>query len=553
MAQRDRTISYREYRRQRKKLLRVRLAVLCCIPFVVAAAGAVAVKVFWPSDRILAEAASLGHVRLAGIGERVQSTWAVDASGRQFAVRVRAGALYPVGKVPAGDRLTVNMTVRRAGWVGWLVGKTVKVSSTVAVPRAAHATVTILRPRAGGEVTVRFDHPVSVVSFKRPGADRQQLVFPHPRWTVPIGVHAAGKNRFGTVVVAAATRSWEQLPRPARLSWFPAGARLEALVSPNPGTTIQPKSAITISFSEPIANILGSTHPALSPSTPGTWTQTAVNSLTFHPSGAGFGLGSHISLALPAVTDVTAGGHTRTLSSLTWSVPIGSTLRLEQLLAELGYLPLSWQAAGSPVANTTAAQEQAAIDAPKGTFAWRYPDTPSDLQGLWVAGEWTRMTQGAVMAFEHDQGLEVDGIPGPLVWHALIAAAMTTPTPTHQYSYVLVHRSVPQTLILWQDGQTILTTRINTGVPAAPTPFGTHAVFEHIPIGTMRGRNPDGSKYVDHGIRWISYFNGGEAIHGFNRATYGFPQSVGCVETSLSDAAKIWPYTPIGTLVSIVP
>ena len=45
------------------------------------------------------------------------------------------------------------------------------------------------------------------------------------------------------------------------------------------------------------------------------------------------------------------------------------------------------------------------------------------------------MTQGAVMSFEHDQGLAVDGIAGPLVWHSLIAAALKgdpsrTPTAT---------------------------------------------------------------------------------------------------------------------------
>ena len=78
-------------------------------------------------------------------------------------------------------------------------------------------------------------------------------------------------------------------------------------------------------------------------------------------------------------------------------------------------------------------------------------------------------------------------------------------------------------------------------------------MFEHIPVGTMSGRNPDGSHYHDPGIKWISYFNGGEAIHGFNRPTYGFPQSVGCVEAPIDTAAKIWPYTPIGTLVTIVP
>ena len=34
------------------------------------------------------------------------------------------------------------------------------------------------------------------------------------------------------------------------------------------------------------------------------------------------------------------------------------------------------------------------------------------------------MTQGAVMAFQHDHGLTVDGIPGPVVWHTLIASAL---------------------------------------------------------------------------------------------------------------------------------
>jgi peptidoglycan hydrolase-like protein with peptidoglycan-binding domain len=223
------------------------------------------------------------------------------------------------------------------------------------------------------------------------------------------------------------------------------------------------------------------------------------------------------------------------------------------VLAQLGYLPLQWHPAGSDVPATRLAQTEAAISPPSGTYTWRYSDTPSQLRSLWRPDAWTRMTQGAVMAFEHDQGLTVDGIAGPMVWRSLIAAAVNGATTSHSYSYVFVHRSVPQNLTLWSDGKTIMNVKINTGVPAAPTPYGTHAVFEHIPIGTMRGQNPDGSHYVDPGIRWISYFYGGEAIHGFNRATYGFPQSVGCVEAPIATAGQIWPYTTIGTLVSIIP
>jgi len=36
------------------------------------------------------------------------------------------------------------------------------------------------------------------------------------------------------------------------------------------------------------------------------------------------------------------------------------------------------------------------------------------------------------------------------------------------------------------------------------------------------------------------------------RATYGSPQSNGCVEMAISDAARVWPLTPIGTLVTVV-
>jgi len=76
-------------------------------------------------------------------------------------------------------------------------------------------------------------------------------------------------------------------------------------------------------------------------------------------------------------------------------------------------------------------------------------------------------------------------------------------------------------------------------------------VFEHIPIGTMSGTNPDGSHYNDPGVRWISYFHGGDAIHAFPRGSYGTPQSLGCVELPYTAASQVWPYTPVGTLVTI--
>jgi lipoprotein-anchoring transpeptidase ErfK/SrfK len=67
----------------------------------------------------------------------------------------------------------------------------------------------------------------------------------------------------------------------------------------------------------------------------------------------------------------------------------------------------------------------------------------------------------------------------------------------------------------------------------------------------MQGTNPDGSTYDDPAVPWAAYFNGGDALHGFIRGSYGSPQSNGCVEMAIADAAQTWPLTPIGTLVTV--
>jgi lipoprotein-anchoring transpeptidase ErfK/SrfK len=553
-------MSYRTYsserlerrRRRRKRAGIARALAAVALLVLIGGGGLIALAAWWPAARILADPQALAAVKLAPAGERVASFSAVDARGRRVPVSLQAGKLWPTGKLPPGDKLELTVTVRRAGWAGWLVGGTDRLQATVTTPQA-RVTATILRPQENGPVAVTFDRPVAVATLWLRATPKQRLVFQHPRAVVQTGVRATGRDRFGTVTVSAAARSWETPSAPVRLSWFPAGTKLQALVQPVPGTSIQPLTPITLTFSEPVATTLGSARPTLEPAVAGAWTQTAPNALTFQPSGNGYGLGTTVKLHLPVATDVGVAGHATLVANPSWRVPLGSTLRLQQLLSQLGYLPLAWQPADGHVPSTPEEEAAAAVHTPAGSFSWRYPDTPTSLRSLWKPGGWTRMMQGAVMAFEHDQGLAVDGIPGPQVWHALTAAALAGEQAKSPYSYVLVHRSVPQTLELWNDGETILQTRVNTGVPAAPTPLGTHAVFEHIPIGTMRGRNPDGSRYVDHGILWISYFNGGEAIHGFDRATYGFPQSVGCVEASNAEAKKIWPYTPIGTLVTIVP
>jgi hypothetical protein len=322
------------------------------------------------------------------------------------------------------------------------------------------------------------------------------------------------------------------------VSWFVAGAPTRVVSEPAAGRTLRPYSELTLTFAQPISQVLGSRLPQLVPTARGRWREVDSHTLSFQPTGFGFALGGIQHVRLPGQV-------------INWKVPAGSTLRLQELLARQGYLPVRWISEGAAAPATPAEEAAAAIAPPKGSFPWRYPQVPLSLRTLWRPGHWNVVTQGAVMRFENVHGMATDGVAGPDVWRALLRDDLAGRRYQRPYSYVFVHETVPQSASLWVAGRVILTSPGNTGIASAPTAPGTWPVFEHIAVGTMSGTNPDGSHYHDPGIRWISYFHGGDALHEFPRASFGTPQSLGCVELPEAAAAQIWPYTPIGTLVTI--
>ncbi|MCL6625782.1 L,D-transpeptidase family protein [Alicyclobacillus shizuokensis] len=227
-----------------------------------------------------------------------------------------------------------------------------------------------------------------------------------------------------------------------------------------------------------------------------------------------------------------------------------AVVRLQQILARLGYLPVVWN--GKDTANDAYGDELLALkNPPKGTWAWRYSDTPSALRSLWAPGQYNVMMQGAVMTFQEVHNLTIDGIAGPQFWQTLIEADMNNEKCPYPYSYVYVSKDLPEQLTLWENGQTVLHTKANTGVAAAPTPTGTWPVYLRLRSQTMTGRNPDGSVYRDPGVPYISYFYKGDAVHGFVRHDYGWPQSVGCVELPVDAAKTAWEHMHYGTLVTV--
>jgi hypothetical protein len=495
------------------------------------------------SPSLVSDGEALTHVKLPLTGGHIVSVSVIGPHERTIPVAVRGGSIYPKVALATGEPLSVTVVLKRSGWIGWLAGTSVTEHLALTTPKASlrERYVTLAK---GSPLRLGFDQRVKRVAYGPPEhLHHHTLAAPTDTLTL------SHTGEAGSLEVAAAPRAWERLPAPTVVSWFPAGARASAVLSPSPGTRISPATPLVLSFSEPVASALGSSRPRISPATAGSWHALDSHTLEFRPRGLGYGLDTPVSIGLPQSVHLIGGSTHGGASTATWTVPAGSTLRAQQILAELGYLPLTFTGEHR-IADTAAAQETAAIDPPKGAFAWRYGNTPGSLRSQWSPGASGVVMRGALMSFEGNHSMTTDGLLGPDVWRALIGARLAGQRNTFGYTYVSVSEG-SQSLSLWHDGAVKITTPVNTGIASAPTALGTFAVYEHIASGTMSGTNPDGSKYHDPGVPWISYFNGGDALHGFERAQYGFPQSLGCVEMLPATAGRVWPYTPIGTLVHV--
>ena len=315
-------------------------------------------------------------------------------------------------------------------------------------------------------------------------------------------------------------------------------------------------SPIRVQFSAPLAP--SSPMPTLSPSIAGTWTHQG-DAAVFTPT-VGYSENTRVTVKIPgglagviSVAGANAGDGGTLGSDLSPSFTTGSfsTMRLQQLLAQLGYLPLTWTPESDTTISPTNAQAElaAAYNAPAGTFKWQ-AGYPSSLTDQWKAGSDNILDNGAVRAFESVTGLTMDGSAGRTVWTELFKAVAEGKDNPNGYTYALASQYSPENLRIWHNGRIVLESPANTGIPASPTVDGTFPVYLKYYFSYMKGTNPNGTKYDDP-VYYASYFNGGDAVHQFSRASYGWYQSLGCVELPLDSAEKAYPYLTYGSLVTV--
>jgi peptidoglycan hydrolase-like protein with peptidoglycan-binding domain len=342
----------------------------------------------------------------------------------------------------------------------------------------------------------------------------------------------------------------------AKTKEIPADPLHVVSVSPGSGAHgVNGAAPIKVTFSSDLAP--STPLPSLSPKIPGSW-QVSGRTAAFTPQ-AGYLPGTTVTVKIPggrnAGVQGTAGAGNVLAKAKTVSFTTGSfsTLRLQELLTQLGYLPFTWTpsdpASGQIPAGDANAQLAAAYNPPAGSFAFK-GSYPTQLTSQWRTGQANILDDGAIRAFESDQGLTMDGQAGPQVWSSLLAAIAKNQVNPHGYTYALASQNSPESLTVWHNGKVLIKTAANTGIPASPTVDGTFPVYLRYQNQVMKGTNPDGSKYADP-VSWVSYFNGGDALHYFPRSSFGYYQSLGCVELPWTQAEYIWNYTTYGTLVTV--
>jgi hypothetical protein len=532
-----------------------RLLVGGVVGLLLAAVVAFVVSAFALSGASIEEdGSSLGKVSTDAFGGSVESVKAIGVkSGVAIPVVMKGDRIVPKAKLHPGEEVNVEVTVKRPSAVGWLAGSTKHLSMTMTAP-TANLEGRWLTVKEGKNPRLHFSRPISQIVYGTEGEMRHRR-FAKPRSSVTLGSQPSA----GQMQVAWAPVAWEHPGKVKSVTWFPATGSPIVASTPPAGTTISASTPLELTFSEPVKKILGSEDPKLSPEVDGKWAQVNRHSVKFVPSGFGVPLATELKVELPEHVDVVqSDGSTKSSSQVAWEVPAGSEMRLQQMLAGLGYLPFKWT--GEEVEKTPEAEVAAATtETPKGHFSPRWHNTPQGLKELWRPGEANVLVEGALMSFEERNGLEVDGVAGPVVWKELMNATIEgadkpTKGSENGFTWVSVSEDLPETVTVWHNGKDVLSgLSANTGIPGAETELGTHNVYLRYEETTMEGENPDGSHYSDPGIKWVSYFYGGDALHAFDRASYGTPQSLGCVEMSLEEAESVYPYTPIGTPVTVNP
>jgi len=301
---------------------------------------------------------------------------------------------------------------------------------------------------------------------------------------------------------------------------------------------------LVVRFGAPVS--AGSPTPTLTPADAGTWKVRGEDEV-FTPAST---LTPCSSYTLTVWAQSVSTGHAplgrrRTLNLHVACPPLAG---LQQALARLGYLDarlhtryIFHEPAGALTRGEAAGY---AYSPPRGALEPAAADAPPVRMGRLDA-----TTRGALTVYQERRGLRVTGEPDEGTWERLLYDLAHYRRDPQPYTWVTVTMSIPETLKVHRGSRVVLSTPVNTGVRGAETQRGIFPIYLRYISTSMSGTEVNGEKYDVPDVPWVNYFNGGDAVHGYPRASYGFPQSNGCVELPIGAAHTVFGMLAIGDIV----
>ncbi|MGB9755940.1 MAG: L,D-transpeptidase [Desulfurella sp.] len=183
-------------------------------------------------------------------------------------------------------------------------------------------------------------------------------------------------------------------------------------------------------------------------------------------------------------------------------------------------------------------------------WQWNAKHIPEELLKLTPESKNNILYKGAILAFLSENNVVVghDSSLNELLRDVYDHGSFIK---KKQFVWVFVNKTLPERLKVWQRGGWVFEANVNTGIDNL-TPNGNFIIYKKYKRYNMKGIFPINTKPYDiKNVPYVEFFYKGYAIHGFYRYAYGYPQSAGCIELSVSNAKILYHLLYVGTVVSI--
>ena len=207
---------------------------------VVVVASIVAVLA-WSGVTLASDSTALARVTVQPLGGTIESVQAFGSGGQRLALAIHDGRLTPLERLTPGEQISVNVVVRRPGWLSWALGSARSEHLTLRAPVAQLSERWMTVPQ-GAAVNVSFEQPVSAVAYGSPG-HLVEHTLSSPEKSFSLGVHAStvrtsgqgpGCSVVGGLEVPTAAFEGEEVGGTVVGDHLQAGAATAALRIPPP-------------------------------------------------------------------------------------------------------------------------------------------------------------------------------------------------------------------------------------------------------------------------------------------------------------------------------